>query len=124
MGHTDSTLTAMDAEGAAFLHNKTGRCLGTWRIDEAPATFEQHVRCTYTDADGDRIFEQADFEKQPLAGPTVGVGRWIGGTGKYTGISGTFEIRVRDLRPAREGLVQYVGSKQGHYKLVRPDRGP
>ena len=121
LGHTDSTLTAMDAEGAAFLHNKTGRCLGTWQIDEPAATFEQHVRCTYTDADGDRIFEQADFEKQPLDGPTVGTGQWTGGTGKYAGISGRFEIRARDLRSAREGLVQYVGTKQGHYKLVRPE---
>lgn len=121
IGLTNSTLTAMNAEGATFLHNQTGRCLGWWQIDKEASTFEQHVHCTYTDFDGDQIFERADFDTQPLDRPRIGAGRWLGGTGKYAGLSGVFEIRVRSLRSARDGLVQYVGTKQGHYRLVAPN---
>ncbi|MBU3031837.1 hypothetical protein [Paracoccus marinaquae] len=119
-GLSNSVMTAMGVENAAFLHNQTGRCLGDWFVDEVAATYEQHVHCTYTDADGDQIFERADFDTQPLDGPRVGTGRWLGGTGKYEGISGVFEIRVQGLRSAREGLVQYLGTKQGNYHL--PDK--
>lgn len=117
VGLVDSTLTAMSADNAAFLHNQTGRCVGTWTVDETTKTFEEHVNCTYTDADGDQIHEDATFDSQPLDGPHVGTGRWLGGTGKYQGLSGIFEIRTRLLRSAREGLVQYVGTKQGQYRL-------
>lgn len=122
IGLANSTLTAMNAEGAAFLHNQTGRCLGWWQVDKAAAAYEQHVHCTYTDFDGDHIFERADFDTQALDGPRIGTGRWLGGTGKYRGLSGVFEIRVRTLRSARAGLVQYVGTKQGHYRLVKPEK--
>ena len=49
--------------------------------------------------------------------PHVGTGRWLGGTGKYQGLSGVFEIRTRTLRAARAGIVQYVGTKQGRFSL-------
>lgn len=117
VGITNSTLTAMNADNADFLHNQTGRCVGNWTVDNVSQTFEQHVHCTYTDADGDQIYERADFEEQPLDAPRVGTGRWLGGSGKYNGLSGVFEIRTRTLRAAREGLVQYVGTKQGQYRL-------
>jgi hypothetical protein len=117
IGITNSAMTAMNAENALFLDNRTGRCLGTWEADPTAGTFEQRVHCTYTDDDGDQIFERAEFERQALDGPRVGTGQWLGGTGKYEGLSGVFEIRVRSLRSAREGLIQYVGTKQGHYRL-------
>ena len=117
-GLVDSTLTAMNADNAAFLHNQTGRCLGSWTVDETAKTFEELVNCTYTDADGDQIFESATFDRQSLDAPHVGTGRWLGGTGKYEGLTGLFEIRTRTLRSAREGLVQYVGTKQGQYSLA------
>lgn len=121
VGLTNSTLTAMNAENAEYLHNQTGRCVGTWTVDNALKTFEQHVNCTYTDADGDQIYEQADFETQPLGETPVGTGRWLGGSGKYAGLSGVFEIRTRTLRSARAGLVQYVGTKQGQFRLPAPE---
>ena len=39
------------------------------------------------------------------------------GNRQYRELSGVFEIRVKNLRPVRDGLVQYVGTKQGHYRL-------
>ena len=116
-GITNSTMTAVNAAGEGLLHELAGRCLGWWRVDASASTFEQQVHCTYIDDDGDQIFERADFEEQALAGPRVGTGHWMGGTGKYRELSGVFEIRVKNLRPVRDGLVQYVGTKQGHYRL-------
>lgn len=121
VGLVNSTLTAMSADNADFLHNQTGRCLGTWTVDETAREFREQVNCTYTDADGDQIYESADFDDQPLDEPHVGTGRWLGGTGKYEGLTGVFEIRTRTLRPARDGIVQYVGTKQGRFSLPPPD---
>jgi hypothetical protein len=121
-GITNSTMTAVNAAGEGLLHELAGRCLGWWRVDASAGTFEQQVHCTYVDGDGDQIFERADFEEQALAGPRVGTGRWMGGTGKYRELSGVFEIRVKNLRPIRDGLIQYVGTKQGHYRLPTPEK--
>lgn len=117
VGLVNSTLTAMNAENANFLHNQTGRCLGTWTVDEISNRFREQVNCVYTDADGDQIYESAVFDEQPMDAPHVGTGRWLGGTGKYQGLSGVFEIRTRTLRAARAGIVQYVGTKQGRFSL-------
>lgn len=119
-GFTDSMMTAVNATGDGLLNNLTGRCLGWWLVETEAQTFESHFRCTYTDDDGDEIFEKADFDTQPLGGPSVGTGHWMGGTGKYRELSGVFEIRTRSLRPSREGWIQYVGTKNGNYRLPEP----
>ena len=119
-GTFSSLMTAMNAAGAGLLHNVTGRCMGWWLSDGDQGTFDEHVHCIYVDEDGDQIFERAEFEDQPHERPAVGTGRWTGGTGKYRELSGVFEIRTRELRPIRSGLVQYVGTKKGNYALPTP----
>ncbi|WP_297970538.1 hypothetical protein [Amaricoccus sp.] len=120
-GLYEGVLTASNAEGKGLLHNLTGHCLGKFEIDTGSGTFEQHGHCVYTDADGHRIWEQFDFEPQPLAPVQMAAGRWIGGSGKYEGLRGEFEIRVRPLRPATEGFGQVIGSKQGSYRISAPN---
>jgi hypothetical protein len=117
-GLYEGVLTATNAEGHGLLHNLTGRCMGKFEIDASAGTFEQHGNCVYTDADGDMIWEQFDFERQPLAPVQIAAGRWIGGSGKYDGLRGEFEIRVRPLRPAKQGFGQVIGSKQGSYRIA------
>jgi hypothetical protein len=119
-GLYEGVLTASNSEGRGLLHNLTGHCLGTFEIDTDAGTFEEDGHCAYTDMDGDQVWEQFDFESQPLAPVQIAEGRWIGGSGKYEGIRGEFEIRVRPLRSAREGFGQVIGSKQGSYRL--PER--
>jgi hypothetical protein len=118
IGLYEGVLTASNAEGRGLLHNLTGRCLGMFAIDTEAATFEQHGHCVYTDADGDQVWERFDFAAQPLAPVQIASGRWLGGSGKYEGIRGEFEIRVRPLRPATEEFGQVIGSKQGSYRIV------
>jgi hypothetical protein len=120
-GLYEGVLTASNAAGEGLLHNLTGRCLGVFEIDTGGGTFEQHGHCVYTDADGDQIWERFDFESQPLAPVQIAAGRWLGGSGKYDGLRGEFEIRVRPLRPAHPDFGQVIGSKQGSYRIVAPN---
>jgi hypothetical protein len=118
-GVYESLMLAVNADGEGLLHNMTGRCTGWYALDRTTARYEQHGHCNYVDADGDMIWEQFEFEPQQLSPVRMGNGRWLGGTGKYSGLRGEFEIRVRPLRPARDDVSQAIGSKQGSYRLPR-----
>ncbi len=117
MGIAENFMTATNASGKGLLHNLTGRCIGWFIVYKSSASYEFHGHCNYIDADGDTVFEKADFDVQPLDSLRVGTGKWLGGTGKYTDLSGVFEIRTSPLKPIREGFVQGIGTKQGNYSL-------
>ena len=116
-GLYEGVLTASNSAGEGLLHNLTGRCMGKFDIDTEAGVFEQHGNCVYTDADGDQIWEQFDFEPQQLSPVQIAAGRWTGGSGKYEGLRGEFEIRVRPLRPANPSFGQVIGSKEGSYRI-------
>lgn len=118
-GVYESLMLAVNADGEGLLHNMTGRCTGWYALDRTNARYEQHGHCSYVDADGDMIWEQFEFSPQELSPVRMGNGRWLGGTGKYAGLRGEFEIRVRPLRSARDDVSQAIGSKQGSYRLPR-----
>ncbi|TQV78453.1 hypothetical protein [Denitrobaculum tricleocarpae] len=117
MGIAENFMTATNASGKGLLHNLTGRCIGWFVVYKSTASYEFHGHCNYIDADGDTVFEKADFDVQPLDSVRVGTGKWLGGTGKYKNLSGVFEIRTSPLKPIREGFVQGIGTKQGNYSL-------
>lgn len=88
-----------------FGHKMTGRCSAFSRL--AAGEFELvGGTCVYTDADGDQLFEQYDG----LAG------QWTGGTGKYAGISGSFEL-TDIVITAESGYDMLSGVKVGGYTL-------
>lgn len=78
----------MNAAGSGFGHQMTGQCSSINRL-EGTTTVESYGNCVYTDAQGDKLFEE--FNRLP--GETVTTGRWVGGTGKYAGIASTFTIQ-------------------------------
>ena len=117
-GTYEAVMTASNAEGGGLLHNLTGRCTGWYVVDASAGSYEQHGHCNYADPDGDEIWERFDFDEQPLAPVRIASGRWIGGTGKYQGLRGEFEISVRPLRPGRDGVAQGIGTKQGSYRIA------
>ena len=51
-----------------------------------------------------------------LGSPIVFKGKWLGGTGKFDGLTGDIEIRPTPIL-ATETLVQGVGKKTGHIAL-------
>lgn len=96
----------MTSDGSdGFGHEMTGRCIGMSR--QAGGVYELVAgNCVYTDGDGDQIFEEYDG----LAG------RWIGGTGKYVGIAGTFDLTDITIRQ-ESGYTVMSGVKIGSYTV-------
>ncbi|MGI9263974.1 MAG: hypothetical protein ACR2QU_03530 [Gammaproteobacteria bacterium] len=74
-------------------------------------------RCVWTDSDGDRVFSQVTGS---LSGTDSKVqGRFSGGTGKYTGLEGEYELEWRYLRTIdEEGTINgYSTSLTGNWRL-------
>src|SRR5258708_15425657 len=63
----NQAMAASNDAGNPVLHNMGGRCQLTRLADPSAKTVEVHGFCTYTDKEGDQIFEQCDF---PPAAPT------------------------------------------------------
>lgn len=88
-----------------FGHKMTGRCVGMTR--QAAGAFELVAgNCVYTDSDGDQLFEQYD-------GLTA---TWMGGTGKYEGITGTAEL-TDIVITVESGYAVLSGVKVGTYTI-------
>jgi hypothetical protein len=111
-----STMTAVNDAGNGLLHQTAGRCLMSVVIDKAAKTLDQHGYCTYTDAEGHQLHERVDFDKAALGAVVVGKGQWIGGTGKFAGMQGEFEIRHSSIKSAVDGVIQGTGKKVGAYR--------
>ncbi len=115
---TINMMTAVNESGGKLLHNMAGRCTSAPLIDNGAKTVENHGYCDYVDADGDHVFETWDYPLQPLGVANEGTGEWIGGTGKFAGLSGTMKIRSRRLNTLTDGAVQVVGEKVGSYRFT------
>ena len=114
---TISMMTAVNESNGKLLHNMAGRCTASPTMDNDAKTFENHGYCDYVDADGDHVFEKWDYPVQAQAAATEGTGEWIGGTGKFAGLTGTMTIRSRRLNTLTDGAVQVVGEKLGSYSF-------
>ena len=76
-----------DADGPMF--NMFGqRCVGMW--DGVGSNYSDRGTCTYTDKDGDHIF--MPYRSQAEQGVYRGTYEVAGGTGKFTGITGSGEL--------------------------------
>jgi hypothetical protein len=68
-------------------------CVGL-NLNEEPPT--GNGRCVWTDSDGDRLISELSGEL--TATDSKVLGRFIGGTGKYAGLEGSYELEWRYLR--------------------------
>ncbi|MFQ5961508.1 MAG: hypothetical protein ACE5MG_08920 [Candidatus Methylomirabilales bacterium] len=101
--------------GEGIFHNMSANCIGMGSsLDGAE---NNSGNCVYTDADGDKIFDEWEDEG------TFGVGAkgsatLIGGTGKYAGISGGGQYERFNVPAAAEGTFQgYIPDETGTYRL-------
>jgi hypothetical protein len=70
-----------------------------------------------TDKDGDKVlWELTETEGKP-PNPVNGIGKIIWGTGKFTGIQGSYEYTRQGFRPATEGTFQAISKNKGTWKL-------
>ncbi len=73
---------------------------------------------TITDKDGDKVtWELTETESKLGLNPVNGAGIIISGTGKFTGIQGSFEYTRQNVRAAADGTHQAVSKYKGTWKL-------
>ena len=100
-------------KGAGMFHDMGVRCTG---IREAvAAAFYTRGTCADTDSDGDQVF--STYEANGGEGkPAVGVHQFIGGTGKYTGMTGKADYTVQYIKSA-DGPGMFVAKHTVTWKL-------
>lgn len=94
-----------NTSGQKFFDNMSVHCV--FYYGEHGGKGEAKGACTETDADGDKVFSTF----------VVGTHTLIGGTGKYSGITGTASFTVNSLRPPAEGTHADVVDHQVTWKI-------
>ena len=89
--------------GIIYFENGVGKLLG-------------YITCT--DPEGDKVLIEIreDSTKLPPAANS-GTGKYIYGTGKFTGIEGTMEYKRWYLRPATKDTYQAIGKSKSSWKI-------
>jgi hypothetical protein len=110
----NQAMAASNDAGNPVLNNMGGRCQFTRLTDPSAKTVELHGFCTYTDNEGDHIFEQCDF----LPGAPNNC-RLTGGTGKFESLQAELIITASVVKSDYDGIGQVVGHKKGTYKIIK-----
>ena len=98
------------------IHNISQNCAGISLYVKGVGTVMGY--CIGIAPNGDKIFFQVTQENQKLEpGPQKGKYKFIGGTGKFTGIESEGEYTSYDVQPSEEGTYQSVSKSKGSYKL-------
>ena len=100
--------------GGGFLNNAANYFLGQMHGVNGIKEYENgfHV---FTDADGDKAYATFD-QKGVLFQLAEGTFTFVGGTGKYTGITGGGESRWTPTPMAKDDVYHGVSKMKGHYK--------
>ena len=101
------TLVIWNNAGEGFLHDMTGDCIEIGGPDRQTSGY-----CTYTDADGNKIFEAYTEEEEGK-----GTATYRGGTGKYAGLQGGGEYEYTFTPDTPEGTFHGYGGDEGSYTL-------
>ena len=95
-GSNRGTSTFINASGAPFVkgQSSTQECVVLGKKGTAGLTLESD--CTITDPSGDKVYMQALRKSGEMSqGSGLGTARLLGGTGKYTGITGDCTYTVQ-----------------------------
>jgi hypothetical protein len=90
-------------KGEGFLHNGEGACMITFEVKDGKG--ENKGYCTWSDADGDHIFTSF------VGDTTKGTNTITGGTGKYTGITGSGPWACKDFPSGANSCKQSLSYK-------------
>jgi hypothetical protein len=119
---SSNIMTAINDVGSGLLHNMAGRCNFMTDLNKTAKTIDVRGYCNYADRGGDQVFEEFMTDGPvSLGSPVVFKGKWLGGTGKFDGLTGDIEIRPTSIL-ASESLVQGVGKKTGTYRITKSAR--
>ena len=102
-------------EGKGFLNNAAIYSLGQMHGVKGIKELETGLN-VYTDADGDKVYATYDW-KGVLFKSSVGPFTFVGGTGKYSGITGGGESTWSPTPMAKDDVYHGITIMKGNYKL-------
>jgi hypothetical protein len=102
--------------GAGPFHELAGRCVGQVLYVKGVGRNQGH--CMFVDRAGDQWVAEFSAPAQRLgATSTNGTARFVGGTGKFAGITGGGEYTYTPMRPVADGTYQGTPRFKGSYRL-------
>ena len=106
-------LTVLDNDG--LVGNALSRCIGL-----RDARKGSMARCVWIGEDAAQIFTEVDRTSARGAQAGAGKGKIVGGTGRFSGISGSFEIRWVEQPQAAKGQISgETVSMRGRWTMPR-----
>jgi len=112
----DAYGSALAAKEGGFGDRVTARCLGS--IQLLKGKFDAEIgSCRFVDRGGDTFFSRYAAQAADMPGAVVLKGSYVGGTGKFTGLTGSYEITRQALPSPGEGRAASVSFAKGTYKL-------
>jgi hypothetical protein len=110
-------ITAVNDAESGFLHAMAGRCNVLVDHNQKARTYEARGYCNLADRGGDQIYmEFTTTAPAAIGGPSGAKGKLVGGTGRFAGLSGEFDVR-RSPVLASESLVISAGKLIGTYAI-------
>jgi hypothetical protein len=97
--------------------NTVGRCLGYGSYHPEKGAVHEVGKCTFQDADGDKIFESYEVKLTDSSDRSPARATLDGGTGKFEGISGSLTSTVEVLPALGPGQTMWAGHATGEYKI-------
>jgi hypothetical protein len=104
----------MNDAGHGFLHNASIHGIGGFHAVKGVYEYD-HSFTVWTDPEGDQAFLTHSAEGSLQAAEAIF--KWVGGTGKYKGLTGGGAWSWISGRPAVEGTFQGYFKMKGSYKL-------
>jgi hypothetical protein len=112
-------ITVVNDTEAGFLHAMAGHCNILVDHNKTARTYQSEGYCNVANRDGDQLFLSFKTPSPVALGTTVTTkGQILGGTGKFAGVTGEFDIR-RSPVLASEELVIAAGKMIGTYSTEK-----
>ena len=102
--------------GEGPFHNMSTHNVGVIYFDKGGGKLLGYM--TMTAPDGDKVLMELKEDKTlPPPNLNKGIGKFIGGTGKFAGIEGTVEYKRYYTRPSKEGVAHGVSHSKATWKI-------
>jgi hypothetical protein len=102
--------------GAGPFSDLSGRCVAQVLYVKGVGRDQGH--CVYMDRAGDQFVTEFEAPAAKLGAPAEnGTYKYLGGTGKFAGLTGQGEWVFTRMRPVAEGTYQGYVKIKGHYQL-------
>ena len=115
----EATVILIGKSPGSLLDHMSERCMMSGPNDPKSGAFKLTGRCTYRDGDGDMIFATDEESGASFSDPASGTGKFVGGAGKYAGITGGYDYTDEFFVEVKPGVFGGGGTKKGSYKIVK-----